>query len=222
LLTFDKRFEDGVPHDRPEVVHEFLRKRFGEYIAAHPGELRERQNPQRSLAGRASGATTRSLTPAQWLNDQVAVAEELLWHKTCSQCHAISATALQDVKIARWDAAGLPRGVTPASSDGAMAVNGQPPRIDAAHTVLQWLPHARFDHDAHAGFSCTGCHQKALRSTETSDILVPGIAVCQTCHAPGPGHAESRCSECHTYHDWSKRKEVKPTFTLPALRGGGQ
>jgi uncharacterized paraquat-inducible protein A len=52
--------------------------------------------------------------------------------------------------------------------------------------------------------------------------LIPGIAMCQTCHAPGPDHAESRCFECHTYHDWSKRKEVTPKFTLPALRTGGR
>jgi len=92
--------------------------------------------------------------------------------------------------------------------------------IAPANLTPEWLPHSRFDHDAHRGFSCTGCHQKALNSTETSDILIPGIAVCRTCHAPGPDYAESRCSECHTYHDWSKRKEVKPEFTHPALAGG--
>jgi hypothetical protein len=83
------------------------------------------------------------------------------------------------------------------------------------------LPHARFDHDAHTGFSCTGCHLNALKSTESSEALIPGIAVCQTCHAQGPGYASAECSECHTYHDWSKRKEVPPAFTLPALAGGG-
>jgi ribosomal protein L40E len=57
---------------------------------------------------------------------------------------------------------------------------------------------------------------------ESSDILLPGIKTCQKCHAPGPDHAESRCFECHTYHDWSKRKEMAPKFILPALRTGGQ
>jgi len=153
------------------------------------------------------------------VNEQVAVSEELLWHKTCSQCHAISGTPLQDVKIARWDAASGQREV-PVPSDGSAKVSaGKLPTIAGARTKLQWLPHSRFDHDAHTGFSCVGCHQKALASTETADILIPGIAVCQTCHAPGPGFAEARCSECHTYHDWSKRKEVKPTFVLPELRG---
>jgi hypothetical protein len=31
-----------------------------------------------------------------------------------------------------------------------------------------------------------------------------------------------QCAACHTYHDWSKRKEVKPEFTLPSLRTGGR
>jgi hypothetical protein len=219
-LAFDKRFEEGAPHDTPEVVHTFLVKKFSEYIAAHSAELREVQEPQRNLAGRAASPEGRTVSAAQWVRERVAVSEELLWHKTCSQCHAISGTALQDVRIARWGTAGGKRGAGATSTGGAVGADTKLPIIAAAHTKLQWLPHARFDHDAHTGFSCTGCHQNALKSTETSDILIPSIAICQTCHAAGPGYASSQCSECHTYHDWSKRKEVQPTFTFPALRGG--
>jgi hypothetical protein len=35
-------------------------------------------------------------------------------------------------------------------------------------------------------------------------------------------HAETRCFECHTYHDWSKRREISPKFTLPALQQRGR
>ena len=54
LLTFDKRFDEGVPHDNPEVIHSFLTKRFADYIAAHPTELREVQEPPEEPI-RASG-----------------------------------------------------------------------------------------------------------------------------------------------------------------------
>ncbi len=91
-----------------------------------------------------------------------------------------------------------------------------------ANINLQRMPHAKFDHGAHDGFSCVSRHAKAFTSTESSDVLLPGIETCKTCHAPGPEHAESRCFECHTYHDWSKRKEVTPKFTMPALRTGGR
>ena len=91
-----------------------------------------------------------------------------------------------------------------------------------ANVRTRWMPHARFDHDAHGAFSCVSCHPKALTGTEASDILLPGMDTCKRCHAPGAGHADSRCSECHTYHDWSKRKEVTPKFTLPGWPTGGQ
>jgi hypothetical protein len=225
LLTFDKRFDEGVPHDNPKVVRAYLVKKFSGYIRAHGAELHEVEEPRRNLTGRATGPVSRSLSPAQWVAERVAVSEELLWHKTCSQCHAISMTPLQDVRIARWDAAN-PNAESRIGSAISTAVSERPadslPSILTANIAEKWLPNARFDHDAHRGFSCIGCHQNALTSTETSDILIPGIATCQKCHAPGPEHTESRCFECHTYHDWAKRKEVKPTFTLPALRSTGK
>ena len=222
LLTFDKRFDEGVPHDNPEVIHAYLVKKFAGYIAIHPTELQEMQDPQRNLTGRAAGPVARTVSAGQWVAERVTVAEELLWHKTCAQCHAISLTPLQDVKIARWNVVGEPRVRAAESHASAESLETKLPVIAAARTKLQWLPHARFDHDAHTGFSCESCHQNALTSTETSDILIPGIATCQKCHASGPDRAESRCFECHTYHDWAKRKEIKPTFTLPALRSTGK
>jgi hypothetical protein len=186
LLTFDKRFEEGVPHDKPEVVHAFVVQRFKQYIFAHPSEVRVLRDPSRDLTGKPLQPEVRVLTPEQWVSERTADADELLWRKTCKQCHRLD-----------YDQGNSLPSVAPAAMRES------------------WLPHAKFDHDAHRGFSCVSCHTKALTSTETSDILVPGIATCKACHAPGPEHAESRCFECHTYHDWSKRKEVKATFTLP-------
>jgi hypothetical protein len=225
LLTFDTRFEEGVPHDIPQVIHEYLVRRFAKYIATHPSELHEAQNPLRNLAGRENRPAMRTVSGAQWVAERVAVSEELLWHKTCAQCHAVSASTLQDVRIARWDTGKSSHQTSPSVSLAGLelgATERSLPEIANANITLQWLPNARFDHDAHRGFSCTGCHQNALTSTETSDILIPGIATCQKCHAGGSDRAESRCFECHTYHDWAKRKDVKPTFTLPALRSTGK
>ncbi len=232
LLTFDKRFEEGVPHDKPEVVRAFLVKKFAEYIAAHPRELRETQDPQRDLTGRALPPRTRAVIASQWVAEKTAVAEELLWHKTCAQCHQMSLTALQDTRMARWSASNPNSSSRMASGNGAetSTVPGDRlasreanlPTVAPANITLRWMPHAKFDHGAHDGFTCVSCHAKALTSTESTDVLLPGIETCKTCHAPGPEHAESRCFECHTYHDWSKRKEVTPKFTLPALRAGSR
>jgi hypothetical protein len=224
LLTFDKRFDDGVPHDKPEVIETFLQKRYSDYIAGHPAELHEIQDPARDLTGKPLPPRMRSLTAPQWIQEKVVVAEELLSHKTCVQCHQMEREALLDTGIARW----TPKAPKYRTNSGEqMHVPDPPllklapiPAVAPANTTLRWLPHSKFDHAAHTGFTCTSCHEKALSSTESSDILIPGVATCKTCHAPGPNHAESRCFECHTYHDWPQRKEVKPSFTLPALQTG--
>src|SRR2546425_12439836 len=54
----------------------------------------------------------------------------------------------------------------------------------------------------------------------TSDVLLPGIQNCRQCHRPGLDAAESRCFECHTYHDWSKEKPVKGRFTSQEVLHG--
>jgi hypothetical protein len=221
LLTFDKRFDEGVPHDRPDVIHSFLAKKFSSYIASHPNELHEMQDPARDLSGRPLPPRLRTLAPSQWIQEKVTVAEELLARKTCAQCHQMNVQNLPDAGIARWtvsERTGPAQQMAPAGKVPILPL--QFPVVAAANTTLRWLPHSKFSHDAHTGFTCESCHSKALTSTESSDILIPGITTCKTCHAPGPNHAESRCFECHTYHDWSKRKEVQPAFTLPALKTG--
>jgi hypothetical protein len=203
LLTFDKHFDEGVPHDKPEVVHAFLVTKFTQYIAAHPGDVRVVRDPSRDLAGKAPQPEVRILTPAQWVAERTADAEQLLWRKTCIQCHVLS--------------------VGGASVNAAVPTAPSVlPVVAAANTTVKWMPHAKFDHQAHTGFTCVSCHTQALTSTLSTDVMMPGIATCQTCHAPGPDHAESRCFECHTYHDWAKRKEITPTFNLPALKHGGR
>jgi len=215
-LTFDKRFDSGVPHDKPEVVRAFVLKKFREYIAGHPNELREARDPDRGLTGKPLSPEVRVLTPAQWIAERSADAEELLWRKTCSQCHGLSFRY-------EGDPDKLPRFPPWLRSPNDNRFEQKPlPEIMVAQEASRLMPHAKFDHGKHEGFTCVTCHAKALTSTESSDILIPGIATCKKCHAPGPEHAESRCFECHTYHDWSKRKEVTPKFTLPALGTGGR
>jgi hypothetical protein len=213
-LSFDKRFDIGVPHDEPRVVRAFLLKKFQEYIAGHPAEVRVPRDPSRDLTGKPEAPAFRMLTPAQWVEERTSDAEELLWRKTCVQCHALSMRLMDNDKLPRV----LPWLRT--AADNRTILRPLPEMI-LARAVEQWMPHAKFDHDAHRGFTCVSCHTKALTSTESSDVLLPGIETCKKCHAPGPEHAESRCFECHTYHDWSKRKEVTPKFTLPTLRTGG-
>jgi predicted CXXCH cytochrome family protein len=74
-----------------------------------------------------------------------------------------------------------------------------------APVVLQqhFLPRAEFDHSAHmtAGMSCEQCH--AARSSQSAtDVLMPTIESCRSCHAGEHTLAKVRspCISCHTFH----------------------
>ncbi len=193
LLTFDKRFKDDevVPHDTPEVIHGFLVKRFTAYITSHPAELRVSRERERSVTGKPMPLTERLLTPTQWVTERTAEAEELLWRKTCKQCHALT------------------------FSTGASL-----PQVAPSNITVRWMPHAVFDHGKHRMMTCVSCHTGASASQATSDVLLPGTATCRSCHHPGEDAAEARCFECHTYHDRSKEKPVKGRFAFPSLLRG--
>ena len=196
LLQFDARLPDQVPHDKPEVVHAFVVKKLEAYVAAHPEALRENAGAERRIPTQPAPQTGRVLTPSQWVAERTQDAEKLLWGKTCRQCHVL----------------------TQAAPTAAVAAAPSLPKVEPANYTPRWLPKARFDHDAHRGFACASCHPGGRTSKDTADILVPQIATCKACHAPGGSHVESRCFECHAYHDWSKRKEIHPTFVPPALK----
>jgi len=160
LLTFDKRFEEGVPHDKPEIIHAFVVKKLRDYIAAHPAKVRVIRETDRELAGRPILPEARILTPEQWVAERSTEDEHLLWRKTCQECHTL-------------------RNVPPgAGNDGAMPASGTTshalPEVEASNTTVRWMPHAKFDHDAHRGFTCVSCHQNAVSSTDAKRHFVAG------------------------------------------------
>ena len=82
-----------------------------------------------------------------------------------------------------------------------------PPAIPA-----RWFPHSAFHHQVHLRAAkrrpaarhtpCESCHSLEVavsKSQQTSDVLLPGIAVCQECHSSAGG-ASQQCVLCHTYH----------------------
>ena len=184
-LQFDKRLSDEAPHDTPEVIHPFIVAKLQAYIATHPGDLRVPRDPTRDLPEQPIPADYRMLTQQQWVGERTAEAEQLLWRKTCKQCHTL---------IFQEDAA--------------------LPKIAPSNITARYLPHARFDHSQHGLVDCTSCHAAALTSQQSSDVLLPGIATCRSCHHSGAEAAESRCFECHTYHDPAQRKPAHSSFAV--------
>ena len=146
--------------------------------------------PVPGLPQKPQPVAVRVLAPQQWVAERVAESEQLLYGKTCKQCHAISLSAAAPLPV-----------------------------VAKSNITPRWMPHANFNHDRHQMVECTECHA-ALSSRETSDILLPGIATCEKCHHSGKDGAEARCFECHTYHDWAQVKATKGKLTLSGLQGG--
>jgi hypothetical protein len=193
LLNFDRRFAEPVPHKEPRVVHEFVVKKLSDYIAAHPEAIRQVEVPVQRIP-EVKIETRPARDAADWVSMRVAEAEQLLWKKTCKECHAVKF------------------GATPL------------PEIPKAQIAVRWLPHSVFSHDPHRMLDCTACHARAPKSKETADVLLPGIATCRQCHASQQtaptDSAQARCFECHQYHDWTKQVPVNGRYTIPRLLKG--
>lgn len=191
-LQFDKRLADAVPHDKPEVVHNFLLAKYKAYIAAHPGALHEPQPLMYPIPARnPREAQPVPRNEAEWVTYQVQGAERLLWNKGCKLCHTVQATG------------------------------GPLPQIAKSNIPVRWLPNSHFDHDAHRMMSCESCHAGARNSRETANVLIPGIASCRQCHKEGGARveaAEGRCFECHDYHKWVNEQPVKGKYEIRQLR----
>jgi hypothetical protein len=93
---------------------------------------------------------------------------------------------------------------------------GEPfPTIVPPKIPTRWQQQATFDHRAHRPLACAACHEKALQSEDTADILLPKLQTCRECHREGGG-ARAGCVECHLYHDRTKERSNDGPFpTVP-------
>lgn len=77
-----------------------------------------------------------------------------------------------------------------------------------APTFIQsnWLKIGSFDHTQHRTQDCSDCHA-AEESSQSADVLIPSIDVCQTCHVGEHSNAvlendqrRNNCIDCHVFH----------------------
>ena len=90
----------------------------------------------------------------------------------------------------------------------------QLPTVVRPEIPVRWFMHGKFEHQAHIRATtikataanknpCELCHSPDLaasQSTQTSDVLLPGIASCQKCHSSAGG-VRFQCVTCHQYHE---------------------
>jgi predicted CXXCH cytochrome family protein len=65
-----------------------------------------------------------------------------------------------------------------------------------------YLPKASFTHEPHRDVACATCHAETKESMHSSDVLIPSVAVCQSCHGGEESHnrVPSTCVACHRFH----------------------
>ena len=129
-----------------------------------------------------------TLDPSAWVKSRAENDEKQLWSLTCERCHTMG----------RADSSGLPV-------------------VPPAKVTARWLPKASFDHESHEELKCVSCHANAAASTSSSDLLLPGIAVCRNCHNSGKAWGGNACATCHRYHDWSREKGIEGKFGIKDL-----
>lgn len=186
-LFFDERIEQAAPHAKPDAVRAFVQQTLADYIREHPDDVSKPDSAFRRVPLNFPRPPEPPARNAQeWVSRRASADERILWNKTCAECHEREAGATPD--------------------PAALPVYAQ------SKLTKQWMPRAGFDHTSHLMLTCASCHA-AEGSTKTSDVLMPGQATCASCHAPSRG-AESRCFECHRYHDWSKSHPVTPSYSL--------
>ena len=164
-----------VPHGDPRAVMTTLREFYSAIsLGEIPLDVVTVDGMMRRPSGEPDAAQRRRA--AQWVEEKsMAIGRELFEVRVCQTCHEVTPD--------------------PSNTDA-------PWSIAPVTANPHWLPKARFDHASHEGFACSSCHDAAA-STLSSDILLPDLAGCQTCHAgqsPAPGQLASTCATCHGFH----------------------
>jgi predicted CXXCH cytochrome family protein len=188
-LKFDKFVPDReLVHDKPENVfkqihdiYDALALRGGYEEPAAPAVLRRRPGTPLQPTQRKAVSDWAAAKSAEVLNGNFG-------RGLCNECH-------ETIDIPPKPVETTASGPAPSM---AVAVNWTITPVALADI---WMPRAAFTHARHADVACADCH-KAKTSHAASDVLMPGIAVCQTCHGgeKATDRVPSTCVSCHTFH----------------------
>lgn len=176
-LAFDDAQPDRqLPHGEPENLRTHLEEYFVRQAAIQKGQRpasKARKVPNQALNIRCSGDVLDC--GKRWADQEM---DKLFTKAGCVSCHEVSRGE------AEWT-------------------------VKPVRLAYDWYPAARFDHVPHLvgsmngedGDRCSGCHA-AGQSSDATDVLMPGLDNCTTCHASTvESGVPLQCLDCHSFHE---------------------
>jgi hypothetical protein len=122
----------------------------------------------------------------------------------CNKCHE-----LQGDVSAVWTGKRL-AAKSSTEADQVQLLKTQPTGM--TNQPRRWFIHSRFDHDAHRNVGCIDCHTQTIESKLTSDVSMPNMESCVSCHRADSSKIKGitvDCVSCHQFHD--RTRERQPT-----------
>jgi hypothetical protein len=153
-----------IPHHDPEKVHNEMTSSgltvlFLDYAVKHEG-ITDPEKQKEFITGQFAKLQARGMGTYENLISRVFFTgdppnvKENQAFPSCSKCHEVKA-----------------RG-------------SATPLITPTNMADRWLTRGPFNHNPHLHMACVDCHDAALKSTRTTDILMPSQGKCAECHRP--------------------------------------
>jgi len=175
LLTFDSIApKRTVSHGKPEVVYRELAEIYS--AIALKGGVPDKTAPKvvRRRPGTPLVNEEEKKAALQWADFKTKKATRYLFSASqCGSCHDV----IQDQK------------------------NASGYSVEPVKVTQVWQPKSVFHHGKHKDVACAECHA-ADTSMKSSDVLLPKIEGCQTCHGgeQATDKIPSTCISCHGFH----------------------
>ena len=175
LLTFDSIAPKRmVSHGKPEEIYQELAEFYS--ALALKGGVNDKAAPEvvRRRPGTPLVNEKEKKEALQWADFKTKKSSRYLFSASqCGSCHEI----IPDQK------------------------NASGYSVEPVKVTQIWQPKSVFDHGKHKDVACAECHA-ADTSMKSSDVLLPKIEGCQTCHGGEQATEKipSTCISCHGFH----------------------
>lgn len=181
-LVFDPSApEREVPHGDPDTVLLTLEEYYSrQFLRESLGRNPTPQEVQDFILRRPGNTVERRseqiLDLASPWGKANSVAQEIFEKTSCKTCHEVSIND-SDQYLSKW-------------------------RVNPIRITKNWMPKSEFDHYRHRTSDCSLCHA-ASTSEQSSDVLMPDLDNCESCHTGARTHenkSPSSCITCHKFH----------------------